>query len=100
MSSEISTEECQRVFSFLEHYHDVFTLTESDRGETDLVEMSIETEDAAPRKQASRRLPFAVRQEVTCQLQNMQEPKIVQPSNSPWASPIVLVCKKDGSLWF
>ena len=100
MTSEISTEECQRVLSFLEQYHDVFSLSESDRGETDLVEMSIETGDAVPRKQAARRLPFAVRQEVTRQLKNMQEQKIVQPSNSQWASPIMFVRKKDGSLRF
>ena len=99
-SAGVSTEEYQQVLSFLEQYHDVFSLTESDRGETDLVEMSIETGDATPRKQAARRLPFAVRQEVTRQLQNMQEQKIILPSTSPWASPIVLVRKKDGSLRF
>ena len=99
-STGISTEECQQMLSFLEQYHDVFSLTESDRGETNLVEMSIETGDVTPRKQAARRLPFAVRQEVTRQLQNMQEQKVIQPSTSPWASPIVLVYKKDGSLRF
>ena len=99
-SAGVSTEEHQRVLSFLEQYHDVFSLTDSDRGEKDLVEMNIETGDATPRKQAARRLPFVVRQEVTCQLRNMQEQKIILPSTSPWASPIVLVWKKDGSLQF
>ena len=48
----------------------------------------------------TRRLPFAVRKEVARQLENMQEQKIIQPSTSPWASPIVLVRKEDGSLRF
>ena len=34
------------------------------------------------------------------QLKQMQEDKVIQPSSSPWASPIVLVQKKDGTLRF
>ncbi len=41
-----------------------------------------------------RRTPFAVRGEVARQLREMQ------PSASPWASPVVLVRKKDGTLRF
>ena len=34
------------------------------------------------------------------QLQQMQEMNVIQPSTSPWSSPVVLVRKKDGSLRF
>lgn len=44
-----------------------------------------------------RRMPFSVRQEVAKQLHEMQEAGVVTPSSSPWASPVVLVRKKDGS---
>ena len=33
-------------------------------------------------------------------LQDMGKRDVIQPSMSPWASPVVLVQKKDGSLWF
>ena len=38
-----------------------------------------------------------MRQEIARQLKKMQDVGVVQPSKSPWASPVVLVRKKDGS---
>lgn len=58
--------------------------------------MEIHTKDAAPRKVPARRMPFAVRQEVARQLKNMQQAGVIQPSSSPWASPVVMVRRKDG----
>ena len=51
-SSNLTTKKHQQVLSFLEDYHDVFSLSNGDRGETltDLVEMTIETGDAVPKK--------------------------------------------------
>ena len=71
---------------------------ERERGETSLTEMTIETGDASPKKQPVRRVPFTLRQELAKQLQKMQEEGVIQPSNSPWSSAMVLVCKKDGEL--
>ena len=34
------------------------------------------------------------------QVQQMLSSKVIRPSNSPWASPVVMVRKKDGSLRF
>ena len=42
-------------------------------------------------------MPFTVREEVSRQLHKMQETGIIQPSRSPWSSPIVLVRKRDGT---
>ena len=42
-------------------------------------------------------MPFVVRQEVAKQLKQMQKAGVVQPSCSPWSSPVVMVRKRDGS---
>ena len=34
------------------------------------------------------------------QVQQMLSSNVIRPSNSPWASPVVIVRKKDGSLRF
>ena len=62
--------------------------------------MTIDTGDDTPKKQNVHRIPFAMRQEVAHQLHGMQQSGVIQPSNSPWASPMVLVRKKDGTLRF
>ena len=94
---DLPEEEKEMFLSFLTGYHRAFSLEEGERGETDLVHMEINTGDAYPRKQRMRRMPFALRQEVARQLRSMQENGVIQPSKSPWASPVVLVRKRDGS---
>ena len=98
--SAIPLEEKPMLQELLEECHEAFSLEEGERGETDLVQLQIDTGDAQPKRQPVRRIPFAVRQEVAKHLREMQEAGVIQPSNSPWASPIVLVKKKDGSLRF
>ena len=47
-----------------------------------------------------RRTPFALRNKVDEMVQEMLTQEVIQPSQSPWASPIVLVKKKDGGIRF
>ena len=68
--------------NFLIDNHLAFSLRAADRGETDLVEMVIETGDASPKEQPVRRMPFAVRSEVARQLKEMQSSGVIQPSIS------------------
>ena len=70
-------------------YHHLFSVEEEERGETDLVQLSIDTGDALPIKQQARRIPYAASQEVAQHLRKMQEANVIQPSSSPWSSPIV-----------
>ena len=54
----------------LEGCHQAFSLEEGERGETALVQLEIVTGDAAPRQQCPRRIPFALREEVSKQLKS------------------------------
>ena len=53
-----------------------------------------------PIRQAVRRLPPPQREAVQELLTDVLDKDVIQPSGSPWASPIVLVRKKDGSFRF
>ena len=87
----------EELLAFLANHHEAFSLEEGERGETGLVQLEINTGDSPPKRQPFWRMPFAARQEVAKQLDRMQKDDVIQPSQSPWASPVVLVQKKDGS---
>ena len=83
---------------FLE-FSDVFSRGEDDLGNTPLLEHAIETH-GPPLRQPYRRQNPAVRREEMAQVQQILSSNVIRPSNSPWASPVVMVRKKDGSLHF
>ena len=43
-------------------------------------------------------MPFAEWQEMQHQIKKLESMGVMQPSNSPWPSPIVLMRKKDGTV--
>ena len=78
-------------------YPDVFN---EGLGYTDVITHKIDTSDTAPIRQYPRRFPYAYREEVNKPISEMFEQGVIQLSNFPWASPIVLVKKKDGKFCF
>ena len=87
----LSEPERLKFCQFLMDHHEAFSLQENERGETELIQMEIDTGNAQPKRQHPRRLPFVAKQEVSRQIQTMLDAGVIQPSVSPWASPIVLV---------
>ena len=89
----------QQLNELFKEYQDVFSQGDEDLGNTPLLEHGIETH--GPRlRQLYRRQNPAVRREEMAQVQQMLSSNVIRPSNSPWASPVVMVRKKDGSLRF
>ena len=71
-----------------------------DLGITSLVKCSIMLTDNTPFKGHNQWIPLSMYEEVGDHLKEMLEIGAIWPSNIPWASPVVLVCKKENKLWF
>ena len=69
-------------------------------GRTNLVKHHIKLTDPVPFKESYRRIPPQMYDEVKDHIHEMLDLGAIRPSNSPWASAIVLVRKKDGRLRF
>lgn len=81
-------------------HQDVFAKSKFDLGRTNIVQHEINTGNHPPIKQAPRRLALNKREIAEKEVQSMLENGIIEPSTSPWSSPIVLVEKKDHSTRF
>ena len=67
-------------------------------GKTDLCKLRIETGDSAPIALRPYRPPDRMKEDVREEVEKLVRLGVAEPSFSPWASPIVPVPKKDGSL--
>ncbi|XP_076247766.1 uncharacterized protein LOC143187432 [Calliopsis andreniformis] len=99
-SMELTANQQSRFADLLEEFRDVFAKNPDEVGRCEIVQHRINTGDHAPIKQAPRRLPLNRRQEVDQLLEKMEAQGVIEKSQSPWSSPIVLVKKKDGSTRF
>ena len=79
---------------------DIFAQSSTDLGSTNVTTHTINTGDRAPIKQAPRRVALHRQEIVRQEVETMLEKGIIEPSDGPWSSPIVLAKKKDGSLRF
>ena len=89
----------QQLNELFKEFQDVFSQGDDDLGNTPLLEHGIKTH-GPPLRQPYRRQNPAVHREEMTQVQQMLSSNVIRPSNSPWASPVVMVRKKDDSLRF
>ena len=97
--STLSPSQQQDLLTLLHDYHDLFVSNADPLGCTAVVIHAINTE-GPPIHQPMCRQPIALQNSVDSEVQKMLHQGVIQPSFSPWSSPLVMVKKKDGSWRF
>ena len=98
--TSLSSHHQDLLLTLLLDYSDVFARSKDELGRTDLLQHEIVIDSAAPIRQRFRRLSPEKRVEMRALLDDMLQKNLISPSKSPWAAPIVLVKKKDGTSRF
>ena len=84
--------------ALLNRFSFIFATDDDDLGYTDKIQHRIPTTDDIPVAQTYRTIPPNQLQEVKEHLQGLLRSGVIQESHSPYAAPVVLVRKKDGTL--
>ena len=94
---DINDKQRKQVQKLLLKYEDIFT---GEPGSTNLVNHKIELTTPQPIRQRPYAIPYAKKQAVKEEVKKMLQMGIIEPSNSAYNSPIVLVRKRDGTIRF
>ena len=95
----LTAQQTQQLQLLLQKYSCLFKENVSKKTGTNLIEHEIHT-TGPPIRQPYRRQNPLIRQQEAEQLKEMLDNEIIRYSTSPWASPVVMVKKKDGTLRF
>ena len=93
----MNVDQMARLSALIDKCSSVFAHNSDDIGRTTIAHHKIDTDDYAPVNQMPYRLSSSDRENVQSQIETMLKQGIVRDSRSPWASPVILVDKKDGS---
>lgn len=88
----------KRLFEILNKYKHCFASTLKELGCTNAAEMTIEINSKRPIVYRPYRLSHKEREQVRTMVSEMIEADVIRESTSEYASPIILVRKKDGKL--
>lgn len=93
-----TTKEKEESRQLLLKHTDAFNQEGDELGYTETYKHRIPTTDDASVSQLFRRIPPTQYQEVKDHIQKLLKDDIIQESHSPYATPVVIVRKKDGSM--
>jgi hypothetical protein len=96
--SELSEKEAEKVKHLINYYSHLFVSSTPDT--TRLVTHEIDVQGHNPIHSAPYRTSPVERDVIQKELDKMLTDKLIEPSRSPWSSPIVLIRKKDGTIRF
>lgn len=98
--SNLSSSQAKSLKQLLQKYSSVFSKNSEDRGRTGVIKHHIRTGEATPIKQRAYRVTPDQRAEIQTQVDSLLKADIIEEIYSPWAAPVVLVRKKDGTWRF
>ncbi len=100
VSEDLTLRQREELAAAIYEHGDVFSSGPTDMGRTGLVKHTIDTGDQRPVRLPPRRLPIAKQEIEREEVQKMLDRGVIEPCQSSWASPVVLVTKKDGTTCF
>ena len=95
MGKQLTLTQQRQLQAILDDFPTVMT---KEPGKTDVISHSIPTVQCQPLRQRPYRIPYAYKEDILNELNQMEEAGIIEESDSPCASPIVVVKKRDKSL--
>ncbi|PIK38997.1 hypothetical protein BSL78_24163 [Apostichopus japonicus] len=98
LSPSLTPTQRQQAVDLINRNQDIFAYSDDQLGFAEGVTHKINTIDDIPVKQPHRRIPPSQWEEVKEHIRKLLDNGVIRPSTSPYASPIVLVRKSDGSL--
>lgn len=95
VATTLNDQQKNQINKLLEEFSDVFSDVP---GKTNVVECKKRLTTETPVKVRPYPIPFAIQEAVEQEVQDMLAQGIIEPSDSPYQAPIVVVKKKDGSI--